>query len=228
MKRVVVVDDEPPARRKLARLLEPHGTFRIVGEAGAGRAAVAVIEEFRPDLVFLDVQLPDISGFEVLDQLPETNRPLIIFVTAYNHYAVEAFNVRALDYLLKPVSQTRFNSALERARHHLETRTSYLQRFLVKDDRITYFVEAQQVIWLESARNYVVLHSNGETHIVRATLEGLLERLDPAQFTRISRFAAVNLAKVEAITAATVLLSNGEEIRASPRHISGLKSAHRV
>src|SRR6187431_469780 len=109
MSTVVIVDDEPPARRKLARLLEPHPGFRIVGEAGAGAAAVAVIEELRPDLIFLDVQLPDITGFEVLNRLPEGVRPLTIFVTAFNHYAVEAFHVRALDYLLKPVSQTRFD-----------------------------------------------------------------------------------------------------------------------
>lgn len=228
MSTVVIVDDEPPARRKLARLLEPHQGFRVLGEAGAGSAAVAVIEELRPDLIFLDVQLPDITGFEVLNRLPDEVRPLTIFVTAFNHYAVEAFNVRALDYLLKPVSQTRFDAALERARQQLESPANHLKRFLVKEERITYFVEAGQVFWMESARNYVVLHTANQTHIVRATLEGLLERLDPDQFVRISRSAAVNLAKLKAITADTAILSNGDQIRASPRHVSGLKSAHWV
>ena len=189
---------------------------------------MAVIEELRPDLIFLDVQLPDITGFEVLNRLPEGVRPLTIFVTAFNHYAVEAFHVRALDYLLKPVSQTRFDAALERARQQLESPANHLKRFLVKEERITYFVEVGQVLWLESARNYVVLHTANQTHIVRATLEGLLERLDPAQFVRISRSAAVNLAKLKALTADTAILSNGDQIKASQRHVSGLKSAHWV
>jgi two-component system LytT family response regulator len=228
MNSVVIVDDEPPARRKLARLLGAHPGFRITGEAGAGHAAVAVISELRPDLLFLDVELPDITGFDVLNQLPDAIRPLTIFVTAYNHYAVEAFHVRALDYLLKPVSATRFNAALERAREHLESPTNYVKRFLVKGEGIAYFVEANHVYWLESARNYVVLHTGNQTHIVRATLEGLLERLDPAQFARVSRSAVVNLTKLDALTADAVILANGERITAASRHLSGLKSAHWV
>jgi len=225
---VVIVDDEPPARRKLARLLQPHTGFRIVGEAGAGEAAVAVIDEQRPDLLFLDVQLPDVTGFEVLNRLAEGVRPLTIFVTAYHHYAVEAFQVRALDYLLKPVSQSRFDEALGRAREQLEAPANYLKRVLVREERISYFVETGEILWLESARNYVVLHTDGRAHVVRATLEGLLERLDPGRFVRISRSAVVNLDKVKALTGDAAVLVNGERVKASARHVSGLKSAHWV
>ncbi|MBI2689027.1 MAG: response regulator transcription factor [Acidobacteria bacterium] len=223
MNTVVIVDDEPPARRKLVRLLEPHADFRIAGEAGAGPAAIAVIEEYRPDLLFLDVQMPGLTGFDVLDRLAETIRPLTIFVTAYDQYAVEAFNVRALDYLLKPVSPSRFNAALDRARQQLQSPNTFLKRFLVRDEGITYFVEASDVDWLESARNYVVLHAGNRTHIVRATLEGLLERLDPAQFVRLSRSAAANALRLKAITANEAILKSGEHIKASPRFLAELK-----
>jgi len=225
---VVIVDDEPPARRKLARLLEPHREFRIVGEAGSGEGAVAVIEEARPDLLFLDVQMPGISGFAVLERLPETVQPLTIFVTAHGHYAVEAFQVRALDYLLKPVNQARFDAAIGRAREVLSSPANYLRRLLIRDEGISYFVEVAAVDWMESARNYVVLHAGGRTHVVRTTLEGLLERLDPAEFQRVSRSAVVHVSRIRALTADAAILVTGESIRVSPRYLSGLKSAHWV
>lgn len=228
MNTVVIVDDEPPARRKLVRLLEPHEGFRAAGEAGSVEAAVAVISEVQPDLLFLDVQLPDGTGFDVLSRLPDSVQPLTIFVTAYSHYAVEAFDVHALDYLLKPVSPSRFDAALARARQQLDAPSRFLKRFLVRDGGLTWFVEAAAVDWLESARNYVVLHAAERTHIVRATLEGLLERLDPAAFARISRSAAVNLTRLQAVSANAAILSTGERIKASPRYLSGLKSAHWV
>jgi two-component system LytT family response regulator len=225
---VVIVDDEPPARRKLGRLLEPHGDFRVVGEAGSAGAAVAVIEETRPAVVFLDVQMPDGTGFTVLERLAPEVTPLTIFVTAFEQYAVEAFGVRALDYLLKPVSAGRFDAALARVRESLQLNAKYRRRFLVREEMLTYFVEVGAVEWLESARNYVVLHAGGRAHIVRATLEGVLGQLDPAQFARISRSAAVNVSAVQALGGDWVLLKSGERLKAAPRHVSGLKSAHWV
>lgn len=228
MTRVVIVDDEPPARRKLLRLLEACPGFRCVGEAASVAAAVPVLEELRPDLLLLDIQLPDGTGFDVLSQLSEANRPLTIFITAHNHHAVEAFAIRALDYLLKPVSPQRFQSAIDRAREILAGPAAFRKRFLIREDGLSYFVETAEIDWLESARNYVVLHAANRAHIVRATLEGVLAQLDPAEFARISRSAAVRLARIQTLTADTVTLKSGEQLKASPRALSGLKSAHWV
>ena len=229
MNSVILIDDEPPARRKLARLLEPHKDFQITGEAASVVAAVALLTERPPDLLFLDVQMPDGTGFDVLQQLPESIRPLTIFVTAHNHHAVDAFTIRALDYLLKPVSPSRFSASIDRARLHLaKPENTFRRRVLIRDEQLTYFVETAAIDWLESARNYVVLHTAGRTHIVRATLEGLLEQLDPAQFVRISRSAAINLAQLKVISAESVILKSSEELKASPRYLSGLKSLHWV
>lgn len=228
MKTVVIVDDEPPARRKLARLLEAHAEFRLVGEAASVDAAAAVIEERRPDLVLLDVRITGGTGFDVLAKLGPETAPLPIFVTAHGEFAVEAFAVRALDYLLKPVSAARFAAAMERAAKQLRADPGYLRRILIREEGITYFVEAGAVDWMESARNYVVLHAGERTHIVRGTLEGVLERLDPAQFTRLSRSAAVNVARLRAVADGWAILAGGTRVKASPRWISGLKSAHWV
>lgn len=228
MKTVVIVDDEPPARRKLARLLEAHAEFRLVGEAASVDAAVAVIEERQPDLLLLDVRITGGTGFDVLAKLEPGTEPLPIFVTAYGEFAVEAFAVRALDYLLKPVSAARFAAAIDRAAMQLRADPAYLRRILIREEGITYFVEAGAVDWMESAGNYVVLHVGERTHIVRGTLEGLLERLDPAQFTRLSRSAAVNVARLQAVADGWAILTGGTRVKASHRWISGLKSAHWV
>lgn len=216
---VVIVDDEPPARRKLARLLEPHADLRLAGEAAGVQAAIAVVSELRPALLLLDVQLPDGTGFDVLEGLPADLRPHTIFVTAFDHYAVKAFEVRALDYLMKPVSQARLNAALGRAREAMRTDAAsrYRSRILVRDEGIAYFVEAAAIDWIEAARNYVVVHAGGATHIVRATIEKLAAELDPDRFARVSRSAVVNVRRVKAWSrtpgCAEIVLVNGAAIK---------------
>jgi len=223
---VVIVDDEPPARRKLLRLLETRAGIRVVGEAGSVSAAVAVVAEFQPGLLLLDVQLPDGAGFDVLSALPAEARPHTIFVTAFDHYAVKAFEVRALDYLMKPVSQSRLDVALDRARDAIgrDISTRYLRRFLVRSGSIAYLVEADSVDWMESARNYLVLHAGGATHIVRGTLDGLAAQLDPDRFVRISRSAVVNIIRLESFGRASngdpvVSLSGGRSLRCGKRYM---------
>ena len=189
--RVVVVDDEAPARRKMLRLLSPHADVEVVGEAGSGEAAIETLERARADVVFLDVQMPDMDGFEVLRRTRGPQSFLPVFITAYDAFAVKAFEVHALDYLLKPVDPRRFDAMLERARAALRT-VPRAQRLLVADRQRTYFVETDAVDWIESDRNYVVLHAGGVEHIVRGTLEAYLRGLDPALFVRISRSQVVN------------------------------------
>jgi two-component system LytT family response regulator len=199
--RVVVVDDESPARKKLLRMLAPHGDVEVVGEASCGEEAVVALESSEPDVVFLDVQMPDMDGFEVLRRVrgPATFRP--VFVTAYDAFAVRAFEVNALDYLLKPVDARRFDAMLERVRGTLAPRAEHapgtraggsVRRVLVTDRQRSYYVETALVDWIESDRNYVVLHAAGAEHIVRGTLEAFAKGLDPAVFVRISRSHVVN------------------------------------
>jgi two-component system LytT family response regulator len=192
--RVLLVDDEPPARRKLRRLLAPHVDVEIVGEAGSGEEAVRALQEVEADVVFLDVQLPDIDGFEVLRRVAGPARFRPVFVTAYDTFAVRAFEVRALDYLLKPVDPRRFDAMLARAREATspERGPRHLERLLVTDGDRSYYVAAATIDWLEARRNYVVLHEGGREHLVRGTLEAFVLALDPARVTRISRSHVVS------------------------------------
>jgi len=197
--RVLLVDDEPPARRKLRRLLAPHSDVEVVGEAGSGEEAVRAIGETPADLVFLDIQMPDMDGFEVLRRAPSPARFRPVFVTAHDAFAVRAFEVNALDYLLKPVDARRMEVLLDRARaalgEHAPDRG--LSRILVTEKERAYFVAVESIAWMESARNYVVLHAGGAEHLVRGTLDAFAAALDPAKFVRISRSHVVNLDAVK-------------------------------
>jgi len=194
--RVAVVDDEPPARRKILKLLSAHADVEVVGEAGSGEEAIRVLDDARPDVVFLDVHMPDMDGFEVLRRIrgPSTFRP--VFITAHDDYALRAFEVDALDYLLKPVDARRFDAMLVRARA-ARSGGKYAQRVLVTDRDRAYFVPTASVDWIESDRNYVVLHVAGAEHVVRGTLEAFARELDPERFVRISRSHVVHM---EAVT----------------------------
>lgn len=223
--RVVVVDDEPPARRKVARLLAGHADVQIVGEAGTGQDAVRVLEEAQPDVVFLDVQLPDMDGFEVLRRVrgPMTFRP--VFITAFDAFAVKAFEVDAIDYLLKPVDPRRFDAMIARARDAAAAlpTSAYPTRFLVTDRDRAYYVQSACIEWVESDRNYVVLHEGGKEHLVRATLESFVKSLDPAKFTRISRSHVVSTDHVHQMRAAAhgeriVVMRNGVELTWTRRY----------
>jgi len=198
MMRVLIVDDEPPARRKVRRFLERDPEPVEIAEAGSGAEAIAAVRSFDPDLVFLDVQMPGMDGFAVLEAVP-ARRFHVVFLTAHDHHALRAFEAEALDYLLKPVDPERFERALERARQRVARRAPlrFLKRLLVEKNGREIFLPVEQLDWAEAVRNNVVLHAGRETYTVRATLESLARQLDAEQFARISRSAIVNLDSVK-------------------------------
>jgi two-component system, LytTR family, response regulator len=205
MIRVLIVDDEPPARRKVRRFLLGDAEVGEILEAGAGGEAIEAIRTFQPDLVFLDVQMPDMDGFAVLASLPEPRDFHVVFLTAHDQHALRAFDAEALDYLLKPVDPERFERALERAKDQLALRRApkprpegqrFLKRILVEKNRREFLLPVERLDWAEADRNYICLHASGETYTIRGTLEGLAQRLDPDQFARISRSELVNLDRV--------------------------------
>lgn len=220
--RVLIVDDEPLAREGTRLLLRGDPEVEVVGEAGSGTAAIAAITALRPDLVFLDVQMPERGGFEVLAALPPEEVPAVIFVTAYDRYALRAFEVHALDYLLKPFDDERFHEALRRAKAHLElARAGDLRRQLlslladvegqkaaaapaaapaerlaIKDGSRVVFLRADEIDWVEAADYYVQIHTGSKSYLVRETMASLERRLDPGQFVRIHRSAIVNRQRI--------------------------------
>lgn len=216
MIRVVVVDDEPIARAGVIRLLSEDKDFTLVGEAGNGSEAVRVIEDETPDLVLLDVQIPELNGFEVLAQLDLDQLPLIVFVTAYDEYALRAFEVSAVDYLLKPFDRERFQAALGRVKQHFRTRDADELRLRVREllDRIgggasdrlvirdagrVFFLGLNEIDWIEAAGNYVRVHAGKQAHLVRHTISGMLSKLPASEFLRVSRSAIVNLKRVREV-----------------------------
>jgi two-component system LytT family response regulator len=227
--RTIIVDDEQLARRGLKTLVERKTGFTVVATCADGREAIARITELKPDLVLLDVQMPEVTGFDVLASLPQDAVPAVVFVTAYDEYAIRAFEVRALDYLLKPVSQKRFDEALARVETRLRDRRlaeygvtllsavadirkgqalasghapgpgSWLERIMVRVGDAIQFVEVAEIDWIEGADYYVTLHAGGKQYLYRESLKHLEDRLDPGQFVRIHVSAIVNLARVREI-----------------------------
>jgi len=196
--RTLLVDDERPARRKMQRFLDTTPDFEVIGEAGDGTEAIAAIARLRPDVVFLDVQMPKIDGFGVAAALTPP-LPEIVFVTAHDQFALKAFEVHALDYLLKPYDDQRLQRVLDRVRErrYAGDVVGHLQRLIAdlkKDyaDRIL-IAAAAEVAWIESARNYVQLHVAGKSHLIRATLDAFSKKLNPAEFVRVNRSAIVRL-----------------------------------
>lgn len=232
--RAVIADDEPPARRRLARLLAGHSDVTLVGEASTGGEAVALLKGDRPDVLFLDVRMPGSDGFEVLEALGAMEGVAIVFVTAFDEYAVRAFEVEALDYLLKPATEERLAKVLDRVREHVarqagksdsqEPRT-YWRRILVRGPRVMQFVDVQTIDWIEADRNYAVVHCGVTEHLIRSTIESFVAGLDPADFARINRSAAVNLSRVRELQPWThgeyrVVLLDGREFTWSRRYVS--------
>jgi two-component system LytT family response regulator len=231
--RAVLVDDEPLARNRLRRLLAQEPDVAIIGECGNGAEAVACIRERQPDVVFLDLHMPQLNGLEVVRALPAGELPAIIFVTAHDQHAVEAFEVQAADYLLKPVTRARLREAVRRVRQRLEHHPGVraagavaaakpveprLTRFAVKDGNQTLFVKVNEVDYLEAAANYVVLCTPRGNHIVRDTLRNLEALLPPASFLRVSRSIIVNLDRIQAIRSAgrddwQIVLLGGREFQ---------------
>jgi two-component system LytT family response regulator len=205
--RTLLVDDERPARRKMLRFLEAAPDFEVVGEAENGAEGIAAVERLRPDVVFLDVQMPKVDGFAVASALTAP-LPEIIFVTAHDKFALKAFEVHALDYLLKPYDQERFQKVLERVRKRRrgenelverlqrmlgEISTRYPDRVMVTENERAFFVAVTDIDWMEGARNYVVLHVGAKSFTIRGTLDGLSKKLDPSAFVRVNRSAIVRL-----------------------------------
>jgi len=234
--RALIVDDELLARARVKKMLADEPEIEIAGECANGAEAISFIQKHRPDLVFLDVQMPEVSGFDVLRELsPNGWPPAVIFVTAHDQHALEAFEVHALDYLLKPFKQARFRQALQRARQKLnaqdakgqnerfqewlvaQEQTAYPSRITVKSGEHTVFVEVHEVDYIEAAANYAILHAGATNHILRETLTNLEAKLSPKRFLRVNRSAIVNLERIKAIQPATrgdhvVLLKNGKEL----------------
>ncbi len=209
MIRALVVDDEPVARRRVRRMLGHEPDITVIGECGDAESAIDAIRNAHPDLVFLDVQMPDADGFDVIRAVGEA-MPTVVFVTAFDHYALAAFEVHALDYVLKPFTRTRFALSVARAREHLARgdrrldtlirdlgcRSRYLSRFVVKDDSRVRLIGADKVDWIEAADNYVILHAGPERYTLRDTLTRLDAELDPDVFVRIHRSTVIRLDRI--------------------------------
>ncbi len=218
--RILIVDDEAPARAKMRRYVDEYPDIEIVGEAENGVEAVERIGELQPDLVFLDVQMPELDGFGVIDAIGAASMPYVVFVTAFDEYALKAFEVRALDYLLKPFTPERFAAVLDRARAEVARasgedsaelrgkleallssvaagRPRYLQRILVHQAHRALLLPVERIDRVEADRNYVRLHSGGTAFTLRGSLTSLAERLDPEKFLRINRSEIVRLDAVK-------------------------------
>ena len=214
--RTLVVDDEPVARARVLSLLRAEADVEVVGECETGSQVLGAIEERSPDLVFLDIQMPEIDGMELARSF-HGGKPAVVFVTAYDEYALRAFDVHAVDYLLKPFSAERFRSALTHVRHQLSQRQAAAgpgpdpptgrrpaaprperhNRLVVKSSGRIYFVRMQEVDWCEAAGNYVCLHVGTQTYLVRGTMSHIESQLDTGQFVRVHRSTIVNLDRIQ-------------------------------
>lgn len=241
--RALIVEDEPIARDVLRMMLAAKPGVEIAGECATGRQALEAIRERRPDLVFLDVRMPDMDGFDVLKSLPEAQRPVVICVTAHHQYALRAFEEQALDYLLKPFDQQRFDRAFARAVKQLERIHAgeinrrlrslldaeaaaperagpRLTRLAVRKRGATLLVRVEEIDWLEAAGDYVSVHTGGQEYLVHETMAALEARLDPARFLRIHRSAIVNVDRVRELRPCgngeyRVALENGTSLKLS-------------
>jgi two-component system LytT family response regulator len=236
----LIVDDEPLARKFIRRLLENHPSVEIVGECGNGKEAAERIRQEKPDLVFLDVQMPEMDGFTMLETLRAERLPQIVFVTAYEHYAIRAFEIHALDYLLKPFDQQRFDKAMSRVNEKFADReqsrseqkqiaallenvrgkTPFLERLVVKTGGRIIFLKTSEIVWIQAEDKYAHLHAGNKSHLVRQTLGALEAQLDPRKFVRIHRSAIVNVERIQELQPMfagehTVVLENGTRLTLS-------------
>ena len=250
--RVLVVDDEPLARSGIADLARRDPELDVIGECGDGLAALDAIQRLAPDLVLLDVQMPELSGFEVLQQLPQDKLPAVVFVTAFDSYAVRAFEVHALDYLVKPFDDARFVTAMRRAKAAIRDNEPtalhrrlvdmlerippglgitdrYLTRIVVRNAGRTLFVRTTDIDWIEAADYCVKLHVQGKVHLLRESMAALTDRLDPSSFFRVHRSAIVNLERIIELQPMfkgehVVLLQDGTRLKLSKSRRSELEA----
>jgi two-component system LytT family response regulator len=231
MIRTIIVDDEPLARSNLSVLLRRDPEIEIVAECGSGAEALAEIRSARPDLVFLDVQMPECDGFDVLEILGQDLPPAVVFVTAYDQYALRAFDAGALDYLLKPFDNARFERALERAKQTIVRSRDLprkLERLAIKGVGQISFVKVSEIDWIEAADYYACLHVGAKTHLLRRSLAELEDELSE-MFCRIHRSTIVNLDRVRGLKLNEegeydVLLDHGARLRLSRRYRKQLES----
>ncbi len=246
--RVLLVDDEPLAREMLREMLQHDPEVQIVGECTNGREAVAAIRALSPDLLFLDVQMPEVGGFELLETLGAGNMPHVIFVTAYDNYAVRAFEVHALDYLLKPFDRERFDISWKRAKtqikrekngvdqrilallEDLKAGSKYLERLVIKSGGRIYFLETNDIDWIEAEGNYVSVHSGKKAHLLRETISSLEAQLDPKKFLRIHRSSIVRIDRIQELQPwfhgeFRVILQNGTQLTLSRNYREKLQEA---
>src|SRR5262245_33183410 len=216
--RAIIADDEPLARERVRSLLAEEPDVEVVAECANGSQTVKFTRQLRPDLLFLDVQMPHLNGFEVIEALSPEELPVVIFTTAHDEHAIRAFEVNALDYLLKPCTEPRFRKAVHRAREHVQKRTNHgadqrlmalldhlhasattPQRILIRTSERILFLKPEEIDYLEAAGNYVILNVGKERHIVRETTAAMETRLGPSGFMRINRSVIVNLSRVREV-----------------------------
>ncbi len=237
--RTLIVDDEPLARRKIRRMLARDPEVEILDDCANGREAIAAISTHNPDLVFLDVQMPEIDGFDVLESIPPAGMPFVIFVTAYDQYALRAFEVSAVDYLVKPFDRRRFEKALQRAKARLATergsdvnqqtlalleelkaRSSHIERLVIKAGGRAFFLKTDEIDWIEAEGKYVRLHVGKESYLLREAIGSMEGQLDPKKFPRIHRSTIVNIERVRELqpwfhNEYRVILKDGTELMLS-------------
>jgi len=240
--RTLIVDDEELARDRLRQLLSEDPEIELVGECADGREAVEAIHKQSPDLIFLDIQMPELNGFEVLEAISTEPMPVIVFVTAHDKFALRAFEVHAVDYLLKPFDRERFGSALRRAlqqvKHRedparaeaqaavlteVQTQAKPIDRLAVKSGGRIRILRTADIVWIESAHNYVEIHEDKQSHLLRDTISAIEQKLPPDKFVRISRSTIVNVEKIKELEPLfygeyTVTLHNGKRLTLSRRY----------
>ncbi|MGH7456621.1 MAG: LytR/AlgR family response regulator transcription factor, partial [bacterium] len=241
--RVLIVDDEPIAREGLRTLLSAERNVEIIGECRNGREAVQAIRVQAPDLVFLDVQMPKMNGLEVIEQIGVVQMPAVVFVTAYDQYALQAFEINAMDYLLKPFDEERFQKTLQRAGKHFQQQNAQnLQqrlaavldhfgndqpkrpkRFVVKSAGRIFFVNVDEIDWIAAAGNYVQLHVGPQSHLLRQTMDAIEAMLDAEKFLRIRRSAIVHVERIKELKPLSkgeyqIILRDGTQLASSRRY----------
>ncbi|HJU91032.1 MAG TPA: LytTR family DNA-binding domain-containing protein [Gemmatimonadaceae bacterium] len=247
--RTLIVDDEPLGRERLRTLLRAEPDVELVGECANGLEAVARIDDAPPDLVFLDVQMPELDGFAVLESVGVDRMPPTVFVTAYDQYALKAFEVHALDYLLKPFTRARFRKTLQRVRDHLRkqrtdtnalsrqlmellkdvrTDRQFLERLVVKSGGRVFFLRVDEIDWIEAAGNYLRLHVGQDVHLMRETMKAIETKLDPDRFVRIHRSIIVNTDRIRELQPwfhgeYVLILLDGTRLTSSRNFDDGLK-----
>jgi two-component system LytT family response regulator len=249
--RTVIADDEPLARQKLLILLDSEPQVEVVAECPNGRQTVAAIRSFQPDVLLLDIEMPDLNGFEVLSEIPSDEMPQVIFTSAYDQYAVRAFEAHALDYLLKPFDQDRLHAAIERAGAEIRKRRNqdltnrvlellsevkngkrpvpeFDERLAIRTNGRVVFLNLEEIHWIEAAANYVRLNTVKDSYLLRETISRVSERLNPSQFVRIHRSMIVNVARIKELIPVNsgeyvVVLHSGKELSCSRGYRSNLQ-----